>query len=419
MPAPNLLFRRLAMLLIVSIVALILVAGLGKALDLPAFADSLETWSIFPSSMRLIFAVAIPATELFLAAAWIANRDRVTVERCLMALLALFAVVYWLQLRLGNPPTCQCFGVWEKYLAGKASTQSGVIRSAVMCATLAAGSFGLQAEQQFFRNRGDRPASLPDASDQRPRSQRNAFTLLETLLVIVILSLLLALLAPSLEGLKRRGFQTKDLASLHSNAAILLAYSGDWRDSFPAFFDPKASQTILYFRNGRDTSTVFSYFESHSTWHYALADGYFGGEPFQPFLFSAEATATSGALNNVFTLSCTLFAQPEYWNLSKRLGRSQLGPTHQHDVAFPASKIILYSGWEWQRLSKGGLLIPHSDPRARVPVSRGDGSATLVQGRDIAEGVASGDGPDDFSFHFTDHPPGAHTIDGVRGRDLP
>jgi hypothetical protein len=248
-----------------------------------------------------------------------------------------------------------------------------------------------------------------------PRS----FTLLEVVLIVLIVSLLLALLAPGLGRARERGYEVRDLASLSGNAGVLALYSNDWKESFPAFASPEGAAAVLYFHGGTQFEVVPRYFLSSSFWNFALAEQYFGGEPRVASAYPAEMAAKNGGPGGEpFLLTCTVFADPNYWNLSKRVGAGQLGATTQSMVAFPSSKILLSSGWAWRRFQTG-VAPALDDPGIRVPVARADGSAAVVRGADIAPGVGSGDGPDVLrSIHFNERPPGSHTIDGLAGRDL-
>jgi competence protein ComGC len=396
--------------------ALLLLAGCMKAVDLPRFVNSLSSWDLIPEGARLGIGLAIPSAEMLLCAFWFARVQRPVMEALGLAMLCLFIVGTWLQLRYGAAPTCRCFGVLEQYMTGKHGQEAGLFRAITMGALLALATI----LRRSFRPQARSPQAEYSGT-ARVSATRRGMTLIEAVLVTAIIALLLVLLLPSLDRVRRRASETKDLASLGSNAAILSLYSNDWKDAFPSFADPEATQSVIYYNGGKDFQVVTAYFASCSLWRYALLDAYYNGDLRTPTLYPAEMVTRQGFVGGEpFLLSCTLFAHPDYWDPARRLAdRSQLGATFRHQVAFPSQKILAYSHWAWRRFNEQQLPAL-DDPRVRVPLAKADGSAAVVPGGAIDPGLASGDGADlKHSFHFFAYPPGAHTFEGLRGRDLP
>ena len=93
--------------------AVLLATGLGKALDLPGFAQILETYRLFPTGSEGLVAASVTAAELFLAAGLIVPSWR----RRAAGLAALFflanaALLSVTLLRGIDLPNCGCFGTF-------------------------------------------------------------------------------------------------------------------------------------------------------------------------------------------------------------------------------------------------------------------------------------------------------------------
>lgn len=251
---------------------------------------------------------------------------------------------------------------------------------------------------------------------------RRAFTILETILVIAIAALLLSTLLPTIGKSRREARNLKSLANLRSHAQIFAAYAVNYDDMFPYFMDPNVTATVLRLGNG-EVLTVNRYFAASLIWNYALADEYYDGNPrhdsFYPSGFPSGVTyRTSRSGATEYFYGCVFTAHPDYWNPRTRmLGRAQLRPTRQADVKHPAKKVLLATNYP--------LIIDMSSPISKRPgfnleVVCVDGSATQPHVTTIYDGYESGDGPAELAVHLVDTPPWTlHTIDGVRGRDLP
>lgn len=78
------------------------------------------------------------------------------------------------------------------------------------------------------------------------RPRRNAFTLLELLIVIAVLSLLTAILLPSLQQAKELARESLCLSSMRNIGTLLQYYAQDNRNRFPVPYDPGLLRNAYY-----------------------------------------------------------------------------------------------------------------------------------------------------------------------------
>jgi type II secretory pathway pseudopilin PulG len=250
-----------------------------------------------------------------------------------------------------------------------------------------------------------------------PRFVQHAFTMLEMVIIIALIALLIALVVPSLSGARHRAKETRALSDLRQHATIFTIYTGEWNDRFPTFADPRATQTVLRTNHG---TVAFPYFASHNFWPFALSASYYqDASPSSDLFISPFAESSSYFRHYIY--SCAFIARPEYWDLSTRRGRDQLGPTTLSQVRFPASKGLL-SVEPWVHGANEGVPVdaPEIGSRRSLVVSVA-GSARAVRIGELGPVVRSGDGTDrSLGGHSIGWlPTAAHTQHGVDGRDLP
>lgn len=135
------------------------------------------------------------------------------------ALLVMFSGALVMLLLMKNPPSCGCLGSWDILrVSARADATIGLIRNTALIGLsvwLAAG---------------------PRASDRPPLARRDArrgFSIIELLVVIAVVAVLLAILLPSLAGVKRRARVVETMSALGQSVAGIVQYADAERGYLP------------------------------------------------------------------------------------------------------------------------------------------------------------------------------------------
>lgn len=388
---------KLGCLLAMSVMLLL---GVAKLLDLPAFADALRTWNVIPERAVAPLCISIPVFEVLVGLSWILGMCR---ERALAGAFCFLMVVtlaYLGQRFLSAPPRCGCAGVVSRYWSEIDSTSVVVIRN-----TLMLGAFGAR----MLAGRKPRRSTGVITTMRTPTSECRGFTLIEVLVVVALVGLLIGLLAPSIGGVKDKARVANTLANLRSHASIFTAYSGDFRDTMPAATYPTGLSIIRCPSQG--IAVKAKYFDMARLWQIALADGYYNGDPSSMSFRSPLNPYSKGVgrlIETDYWYACSFLASPEFYNETTRaLLPQQLRAVRLGEVVFPGAKSLLAEyalswgppGAAWTAYTDG-----HADESTVVTElthKSGDGAQSY-----------------DYNGHFpADSYPLLHTENGVRGRD--
>lgn len=248
----------------------------------------------------------------------------------------------------------------------------------------------------------------------------DGFTLTETVLVIAIVGILVALTLPSLGSVRRAAQDIRAQSDLRQHVAVFAAYASDADDCFPYFADPRASETVIRSSQG---AVAFHYFNSSTFWPHALVDSYYGGIGLESDVFRSPYIREEEAYDTVYVYSCSLIASPLYWDPATRTGRDQLVAQRVSNVRFPSQKAVLSADpWILDR-SPRAVLEADGVQSATSLIASSDGAARGVTVGTLGASVRTGDGsPPGFGVggHLIGwRPSGAHTLHGSGGRDLP
>ncbi len=392
------------------VVVVLFVAGVAKLADVPTFARALLTWKYIPRDVVMLLAYGVSLAELGIGLLWFLQIGRRVAVLGAATLLIVFTATYLYHTRdPGPPPDCGCLGRIIRYEAQQAAIGGLVVRNGSLLVGLLAGAFAsgvfhLPNAAPGQRERFSKPVVRTPPSGQR------GFTLLETIVVIALITLLVSLLMPSLQGVRARGREVRTLSNLRSHATNMAAYTGDWQDTFLFMTDPDLETTRAVV-NGRDYD--MSYWAPTIVWPLGLLEAYYDANMVHPSLIEETKDVAQEWGMWAYTYSASFLARPEFWNPETREGAHQLAPTRLPEVRYPGSKGVIVPSADYVPQDFDTRLMG----RARWRVGFVDGSARAVAQNDLLPGYRTGEAPygsGSTSIGF----PITHTIDGVRGRDV-
>ncbi len=402
---------------IVDVVALVLlVAGVSKLLDVPAFEDALKTWQFVPSAFARPAALIVPLVEVLSAGAWLLRLWPLPGIIATGGLLVVFSSFRGVHLVFAEPPKCGCFGPIQQFYAGLGEAEVVLVRNGVLTGLLILG---------VLLRRNPRGGSSSLAA-QQPLSEHRCcgFTIVELMLCIAVLALVLALLLPALQASRREAQNAVSEANLRTHAQIFALYSADWREVFPYVTDPRLPETTLRVES-RGWQMNIKYFEAFNFWNWGLADGYYGGDPFHPSFYPPAYWPAHGVdapppyAWSGYYLGCSFLADPNFWNPSTRTGQTQWRPVRTDEVLYPSRKGLLIAAYPLEADFHAKGLVD-SWPDLRATFARVDSSLARVGLGAILPPMESGDGVWDppAGYHGGWWFPILHTLDGARGRDI-
>jgi hypothetical protein len=391
----------------------LLVSGLLKAVDIPAFRSSLQTWKLIPSTAAEVIAWFIPFLEIGLALRWFMWPKRRLTSGAMLVLLVAVSGAYAAHLIYADPPSCLCFGVMDRFREDIRSTKMVLWRNATLITLAVVGTIWTPEVPC------SRPPRASIDSSAKMSLHRRAFSVVEMLLTIAIASIALSVVVPSIQRFRARARVTVDLSNLRQHTAIFAAYGNDYKEIAPYVTRAEWDYTVL--RCG-DWVQEAPYFYAAFLWPAPLAPGYYEGQCGHRSLASPVTTIRLSLSD--YQYACSFVARPEYWRPdTRRDGRSQWGPTRFSQVLWPTRKCLLarvttgdyieaVASRRYERLDRSSM--------SGVPVPLGfvDGSARSIDAPDVLAGYPSGDGNLAASVHTLDFPFALHTLDGVRGFDV-
>lgn len=241
---------------------------------------------------------------------------------------------------------------------------------------------------------------------------RLGLTLPEVLIVLAIVVVVLSLAVPAFFGVRTKSRQAAVLASLRTHATHFSSYAQEYQGSVPQLAPAEPGDFTVQPHNFSQP-LGFRYMWSWGFWHFALAGKYYDEGVFSRAFYAPGEPVGS---TTSYHMSCAFLAVPEYWNPTTRTNPSQWRTMRLDDVQFASSKSLILSDAP-QPIDDQGRLNQYL--ASGVHMAMVDGSASHVSTGRIAPGYFRGDGPEAEPFHQNDGwPLGAHTIDGVRGRDI-
>ncbi len=232
--------------------------------------------------------------------------------------------------------------------------------------------------------------------------RRNAFTLLELMLVIAIIAILISLVIPSLGQMKSRADELGNLSKIASHARTIQLYTTENRDAFPSLV-PVDARTSTYFVGGQPY-TINGYFGQVYVWHFGLAAAYYDDQMNIELFKRAHRDSW---LVSDYRLTASIMADPAFWNYATRTGPSQWRGQRANAVRYPSAKVLLAD----DRIMDG---IATNETAGVIALA--DTSARFIHRDEIANPFLPGEG--EWPGSWTFGRPGIHTVDGIFGRDI-
>lgn len=407
--------RRGAFVLAGVTMASLAVAAFAKGMDLEDFRSSLRTWTLLAPGLHGYVVIIVPMLEAALAACFFLGVKRRFAILGSLVLLFGFTVLYSVQLSLGPPPDCNCFGKLLAYEQGVADGRAAIVRNLVLMGLLVpavAISFwpvGKARSQSLTRNLRQR---LGDQTGAGVFGASRGFTLLETIIVIFVIALLIAILFPAIGYVRRASRGVSDQADLRTHGTTMAAYSADHFGEFLTGSSP--DDEIHVFGEGYLRAETVQYFMLFSFWPLEIVaqdyiDGFVGNELF------VSSNDPDGDGFGSYHFPCVFIASPEYYSDRRVSGRSQWRATRQDEVVFSSDKVLMARTNRYSRVFQ-------CENCDSVMAAFVDLSVRSVRQEDTAGGWPYGDGgPGGDGLEATIHPSSSdsilHTREGVRGRD--
>ncbi|MDX2114712.1 MAG: hypothetical protein SFZ24_03705, partial [Planctomycetota bacterium] len=215
-----------------------------------------------------------------------------------------------------------------------------------------------------------------------------------------------------LRGARARAQETGSLSNMQQHVYAFASYNTDFDEFMPCFIDPHVPRVFKF----PEAQITVYYMDCVSWWNLALWDRYSTLDPFADhFTAPAELEADHALLPWMrdwprlfasYYYSRTFLADPEYWTLDGRRGRSQYRAVRTTEVVYPSAKGFLLERWSYNQ------------GHTMVPLAFVDGSVRREQREALHPGLPDGAGDPDIGPTEHRNVPSLHTINGVRGRDL-
>jgi prepilin-type N-terminal cleavage/methylation domain-containing protein len=247
--------------------------------------------------------------------------------------------------------------------------------------------------------------------------QRRAFTIVELLVVLIVVSLLIVMTSIGLAEVRQRSRRAASMANLRTHAQVFGIYANEHGGLLPYFTSVGRDCTTV--SGAGITLTGLAYFQAFNTWHIALADSYYAGRLDQKIFIPpvVRETPKHWPIGTFYYYGCSFLAHADYWNPVTRTGEKQYRATGISSVAFPSDKVLISQSPAFVTQS---IPLPDDYEGDLLIAAFIDGAASAFPRGKLRPGCPDGDGEGFFDYgvmHTTEYPLMCHTLDGVEGRD--
>jgi prepilin-type N-terminal cleavage/methylation domain-containing protein len=378
-------------------VTLIALAGVLKLADLPGFEDVVRGWKIVPSLLAPAVAIVLPVVEIWIGGSWLLGVRRAQMAWAAVLLLIAVSTVFIVQVSMYGNTNCGCFGLLTRRFHETERAQAVLLRNVALIAAIVTG-IGIQ------RRRAD-----AEGSGKTRALFRSGFTLIETLVCLVVIGVLLAIAIPSLTSVRHNSRVSATLSNLRQHGAILHSYSADWSDTLP-YLGKRGEARVVIRCKAADIEMTTGYFQTASFWWLALCDDYYDGT----WNSRVHASPLGDGVLGSYVLSCAGLADPKYFEAESRFAPpEQLRPVRFSEVVFPGKKSLVIDQSVVAFVDRQAIV------GQMVQLGLCDGSAMNARVARLKAQYGLGDGPYfEYGAHHPAIVPATHTVSGVRGRDL-
>jgi prepilin-type N-terminal cleavage/methylation domain-containing protein len=257
---------------------------------------------------------------------------------------------------------------------------------------------------------------------------RKAFTLIELLVVIAIISLLMAILLPSLAGARRTARATVGNANLRSLSQMMFIYSQEYSEALlnpfrpswptttpgnPQYFDAvsydRPGLMWTYFSTVPEWTTEFFAYHWYSYLASYSARNAWSDEQFSPAdgeLLSLKSTlsANQETREKLMLWPTSFLYSPVFWSSPARypcactrlpMTPAMIQTQTLANISSPSAKVLLFSRSDFQQDRRVEIRLSEStptrnspswsNPRSKTPVALCDGSIDIVSIAHIME----------------------------------
>jgi prepilin-type N-terminal cleavage/methylation domain-containing protein len=304
--------------------------------------------------------------------------------------------------------SCGCFGFAKSSMGPNEDTTIGLLRNAAL---LLVNGWLILSSRVFS---GPQKGLVKESPSHRTAT--TGFTLVETLVVIAIIAVLVAIALPTLSKTRKQGKTTMSFATHQQLVAAINTYGADFKDALP-FIGTVGNPMGPLVVNGYDLLSNaegrLSFFRANSrVWLSLLYPAHLSSRKSISTDSNRESDEISGYPANVFTTGfflthgCSAYAQ--YWDADDApIDETLIRGSLLSDVRFPSSKGLVFDADSGDYLNKPGPEGPKL-----FAVGRADGSAGTL---DILN--PPGDAPVNRPYGAIPFPV-MSTRHGLAGRDF-
>jgi prepilin-type processing-associated H-X9-DG protein/prepilin-type N-terminal cleavage/methylation domain-containing protein len=211
----------------IVVAMLFILAATAKYFDLQRFSETVGAYTVFPPQVRHALPVLVPSVEMWVGCLMLVRSTRLPASIAgLVLLLSFSAFQGWLLLH-PEAPACHCYGAMADWLKLQIDERFALARNVLLIAGLTASLFA-----GVNPLRKENPAADIGAVARRLAAPR-AFSMIELLVVIGLITVLLGILLPVAGKLRVRSQSLACQSQLRSIAQAAIARAAETNGYLP------------------------------------------------------------------------------------------------------------------------------------------------------------------------------------------